>query len=227
MRLLRDITAGVVCLLLTSCSESPREAPESMLSQSDAEHTAGQDHHREPGGEPATHDVTGRSGPENRPLSVGDRVPDFEVTLDGRTWKLSELRENRDLTLDGTLVLMFWCSFCHSCRDMEQELNRLARQYRGKAGVIALDASAGETRESVAAFAKENELTMPIALNANGSVADIFGVNATTTTAVIDSTGTLRYLGQFQDHRHTYALDALKAVLAGTEVTISRTRPSG
>ena len=110
---------------------------------------------------------------------------------------------------------------------MEQELNRLARQYRGKAGVIALDASAGETRESVAAFAKENELTMPIALNANGSVADIFGVNATTTTAVIDSTGTLRYLGQFQDHRHTYALDALKAVLAGTEVTISRTRPSG
>ena len=227
MRLLRDITAGVVCLLLTSCSESPREAPESMLSQSDAEHTAGQDHHREPGGEPATHDVTSRSGPENRPLSVGDRVPDFEVTLDGRTWKLSELRENRDMTLDGTLVLMFWCSFCHSCRDMEQELNRLARQYRGKAGVIALDASAGETRESVAAFAKENELTMPIALNANGSVADIFGVNATTTTAVIDSTGTLRYLGQFQDHRHTYALDALKAVLAGTEVTISRTRPSG
>jgi len=227
MRLLRDITAGVVCLLLTSCSESPREAPESMLSQSDAEHTAGQDHHREPGGEPATHDVTGRSGPENRPLSVGDRVPDFEVTLDGRSWKLSELRENRDMTLDGTLVLMFWCSFCHSCRDMEQELNRLARQYRGKAGVIALDASAGETRESVAAFAKENELTMPIALNANGSVADIFGVNATTTTAVIDSTGTLRYLGQFQDHRHTYALDALKAVLAGTEVTIRRTRPSG
>ena len=226
MRLLRDITAGVVCLLLTSCSESPRQAPESTLSQS-AEHTAGQDHHREPGEEPETHDVPGRSGLKNRPLSVGDRVPDFEVTLDGRTWKLSELRENRDLTLDGTLVLMFWCSFCHSCRDMEQELNRLARQYRGKAGVIALDASAGETRQSVAAFAKENELTMPIALNANGSVADIFGVNATTTTAVIDSTGTLRYLGQFQDHRHTYALDALKAVLAGTEVTISRTRPSG
>ena len=227
MRLLRDITAGVVCLSLTSCSESPRQAPESALSQSAAEHTAGQAHHRESGGEPATHGVPGRSGPENRPLSVGDRVPDFEVTLDGRTWKLSELQGNRDMTLDGTLVLTFWCSFCHSCRDMEQELNRLARQYRRKAGVIALDASAGETRESVAAFAKDNELTMPIALDANGSAADIFGVNATTTTAVIDSTGTLRYLGQFQDRRHTYALDALKAVLAGKEVTISRTRPSG
>ena len=231
MRLLRNMIAGLVCLGLTSCSESSRQAPKSTpvltATEHTTEHTTEQGHPGGLQGEHATHDVTAGSGSKHGPVSIGDRVPDFEVTLDGRTWTLSELQKNRDLTLDGTLVLTFWCSFCHSCRDMEQELNRLAGQYRGKVGVIALDASAGETRQAVAAFAKKKELTMPIALNANGSAADIFGISATTTTAVIDSTGTLRYLGRFQDHRHPYAHDALKAVLAGKEVPVSRTRPSG
>ena len=140
---------------------------------------------------------------------------------------MSELRKNKDLTPDGTLVLTFWCSFCESCRHVERDLDKLAKQYHGKAGVIALDASFGETRQEVAAFAEERGLTMPIALNVSGSAADIFGVKSTTTTAVIDSTGTLRYLGQFGDRRHAFAHDALKAVLAGKEIAIKSTRPMG
>ena len=93
--------------------------------------------------------------------------------------------------------------------------------------MIALDASSGETRETVDAFAKKNGLAMPIALNASGSAADIFGVNSTTTTVVIDSAGTLRYLGRFRDRRNAYAHEALKSVLAGTEVAIRSTAPEG
>ena len=68
---------------------------------------------------------------------------------------------------------------------------------------------------------------MPIALNASGSAADILGVESTTTTAVIDGTGTLRYLGQFSDREHTFAEDALEAVLAGKEIAIKSTPPFG
>jgi len=169
-------------------------------------------------------------GPEDgrhTPVSVDDVVPDFEVTLEGRTWKLSELRQNKDMTADGTLVLTFWCSTCESCRLVEGDLEELARRYRGKAAVIAVDSNFGETREEVAAFAKKRGLTLPIALNASGSAADVFGVSATTTTAVIDSTGRLRYLGQFGDGGHAYAHDALEAVLAGKEVSTKSTRPKG
>lgn len=43
-------------------------------------------------------------------------------------------------------------------------------------GVIALDASAGETAEAVAEFAAKKNLSMPIALDAHAATADLFGI---------------------------------------------------
>ena len=160
-------------------------------------------------------------------IVVGEKVPDFEVTLNGKVVKLSDLQKDAELTPDGTLVLTFWCSFCHSCRHVEADLDKLAKQNQGKAGVIALDASFGETADGVAAFAKKKGLTLPIALSTNSSAADVLGVNSTTTTLVIDSKGTLRYFGQFAGSGKTYAADALRAVLAGEEVSVKTTLPKG
>jgi thiol-disulfide isomerase/thioredoxin len=160
-------------------------------------------------------------------IAIGDKVPDFEVVIDGKKWKLSELQRDPAVTSDGTLVLTFWCSFCHSCRHVEQQLDSLAMQYRGKVGVIALDASAGETAEKVAAFAAKQGLTLPIALSSGGAAADIFGTRVTTTTVVIDGDGILRYCGQFGDRENSFAQDALEAVLAGEEVPVKKTRQKG
>ena len=154
-------------------------------------------------------------------------MPEFEVTLHGKRWKLSELQKNVSLTKDGVIVLTFWCSFCHSCRHIEHRLDKLAKEYKGKAAVIALDASAGETAEHVAEFAKDRGLTLPIALDSNGVSADIFGTRVTTTTVVIDSNGVLRYCGQFGGREHAFAEDALKAVLAGQEVPVKQTKHKG
>lgn len=160
-------------------------------------------------------------------IAVGEKVPDFEMTLNGKVVKLSDLQKDAEVTPDGTLVLTFWCSFCHSCRHIEADLDKLAKQNQGKAGVIALDASFGETADGVAAFAKKKGLTMPIALSTNSSAADVLGVNSTTTTLVIDSKGTLRYFGQFGGSGKAYAADALMAVLAGEEVSVKTTLPKG
>jgi len=164
---------------------------------------------------------------DGKRIAIGDMVPDFEVSIAGRKWKLSELRQNKEITADGTLVLTFWCSFCHSCRHVEKSLDALAQEYRGKVGVIALDASAGETTEGVAEFARARELSLPIALDASGTSADVFGTRVTTTTVVIDKDGLLRYRGQFGDGRHSFALDALQAVLAGKDVPVHETRQKG
>ncbi|MDA1016929.1 MAG: TlpA disulfide reductase family protein [Planctomycetota bacterium] len=160
-------------------------------------------------------------------IAIGEKVPDFSVTLDGKARKLSEFQKDTTLTADGTLVLTFWCSFCHSCRHVEADLDKLAKKHRGKAGVIAIDASFGETLEEVTAFAKKKGLTLPIALSEDGTAADVFGVKSTTTTVVIDRDGKLQYFGQFADRQHTYAADALDAVLARKDVPIKRTRPKG
>jgi len=124
-------------------------------------------------------------------------------------------------------VLSFWCSTCSSCRRVERDLDKLAKDYAGRAAVIALDANAGETAERVADFARKKGLALPIVLDAAGRTADLFGTEVTTTTAVIDARGVLRYYGRFRDGERAYAEDALKAVLAGKEVAVKSTRPDG
>ena len=162
-------------------------------------------------------------------VTVGEKVPDFAVrTLDGKAVKLSELRKDEKRTKKGVVVLSFWCSTCSSCRRVEQHLDKLARDYEGRAAVIALDANAGETAEKITAFAKEKGLTMPIVLDPDGRTADMFGTEVTTTTVVIDGDGVLRYCGRFRESdRAAYAEDALKAVLAGKVVAVKTTPHDG
>ncbi|MCI0642597.1 MAG: TlpA family protein disulfide reductase [Gemmataceae bacterium] len=161
-------------------------------------------------------------------VKVGDNVPDFSVrTLDGKSAKLSELQKDERRTEKGIVVLSFWCTTCHSCRDVEHLVAKLYKDYRGRVAVIALDANADETAERVAAFVKKNGLELSVVLDRSGITADLFGVQRTTTTVVIDGNGVLRYCGQFRQKGGGSAEEALKAVLAGNEVAIKTTPHHG
>jgi peroxiredoxin len=161
-------------------------------------------------------------------VKIGDNVPDFAVrTLDGKSAKLSELQKDERRTKQGIVVLSFWCTTCHSCRDVEHLLAKLSKDYEGQAAVIALGANADETAESVDAFVKKKGLELPVVLDPSGHTADLFGVNTTTTTVVIDGNGVLRYCGQFRQKDGGSAEEALKAVLAGEEVAITTTPHNG
>jgi thiol-disulfide isomerase/thioredoxin len=161
-------------------------------------------------------------------VKVGDKVPDFSVrTLDGKIAKLSELQKDQTRTKTGIIVLTFWCSTCHSCRDVEHLLAKLCKDYGGQASVMALDANFDETAAGIVAFLKESGLEVPVVLDASGHTADLFGVNVTTTTVVIDGNGVLRYCGQFQHKDGGSAEKALQAVLAGNEVAIKTTAHLG
>lgn len=158
-------------------------------------------------------------------VQVGDKVPDFSVqTLDGKSVKLSELQKE---TKEGVVVLSFWCATCHSCRDVEHLLAKLAKDQGGNVTVMALDANADDTAESAAAFIKKKALALPVVLDPSGATADLFGVKRTTTTVVIDDKSVLRYCGQFQQKNGGSAEAALKAVLAGKEVAIKTTPHNG
>jgi peroxiredoxin len=171
------------------------------------------------------HGAPAASHQEHVALAIGDLVPDFAVRdLQGKTHLLSDLRKQ---TKSGIVSLTFWCSFCHSCRHLETRLDRFARDYKTQAVVAAIDASAGETASGVAAFAKKKGLSLPILLDAPGKAADLFGVQVTTTTVVIDGQGVLRYRGQFVQGDQMLAGDALKAVLAGEPVNRKETHQRG
>ena len=228
MRFLCAIVIPLGLLFLTSCNETPvadpaSSPPEAGSASSAAETTPAVD----AAGDRHGHTHSGQQARVLRAVSIGEKVPDFELVIDGKTCTLSELQHDPEVTSDGTLVFTFWCSFCHSCRDVEDQLDELAAEYRGKVGVMALDASAGETAAGVAAVAAEEGLTLPIALSSSGAAADVFGTRVTTTTVVIDGDGILRYCGQFADSENNFAEDALQAVLAGEEVPVQKTRQKG
>jgi RNA polymerase sigma factor (sigma-70 family) len=166
--------------------------------------------------------------PLKGPLVVGQQVADFSVTdLAGKELRFSEMRQAAKRAKKGVIVLSFWCSFCGSCRLVEDNLDRLAKDYQDEATVIALDASAGETAEKVSAYVKKKGLTLPIVLDPTGATADLFGTKVTTTTVVIDGDGVVRYCGRFSDGKLVYTEEALKAVLAGAEVPVKTTPHDG
>jgi thiol-disulfide isomerase/thioredoxin len=168
-----------------------------------------------------------KSGKESSPkkIEVGGKVPGFTmVDLTGGKIRLSELRKSAGKS--RPLVMTFWCSFCHSCRHVERDLDALAKEYNDKAVVVGIDAS-GETVEQVADFLREKGLAVPIMIDPEGLTADLFGTRVTTTTVVIDREGVLRYCGQFGHGEHAFAEDALKAVLAGKEVAVKATPHRG
>lgn len=180
----------------------------------------GHDHH--------VHGEHRDEAPPQARIKVGDNVTDFSLrTLDGGSISLSKLQKDVHRTSNGAVVLSFWCSTCHSCRDMEHLLVKLNKDYEGQAAVFALGANFDETSESASACLKENGLALPVVLDPSGNTADLFGVNRTTTTVVIDSHGVLRYCGQFRAKDGASAEAALKAVLAGEEVAVKTTPHNG
>jgi len=169
--------------------------------------------------------ASAQTRPASAPVAVGEKVPEFSVRdLQGRTWKLSELQKQ---TKGGVVSLTFWCSFCHSCRHIDASVNELAKAQQGKAAVVLVDASAGETAERVQSFAQKKGLTLPILMDAEGKSADLFGVKVTTTTLVIDGSGVLRYRGRFEQNGQALAQEAIAAVAAGKPVATRETQPKG
>jgi peroxiredoxin len=151
--------------------------------------------------------------------AVGDKVADFSVSdTAGKTWTLSELAKR---TPSGVVCLTYWCTFCHSCRKLDATLPRTAEDFRGKAAVLGVDASALDTPERIEAFIKEKKFTLPVFLD-GGKVADLFGVTVTTTTLVVDKDGVLRYRGRFEG-----GVEALKALLDGKDIPVKETPPAG
>ncbi len=157
---------------------------------------------------------------------IGDNVPDFEVrTLKGRKTTLAALRS--DSNSSGITVLTFWCSFCGSCRMVDQPLSDLAEKYSGRVGIWALDSSAGERSRTISRTLKEKNLKLPVLIDAQGELADLFGARMTTTTVILDADNVVRYWGQFQRGDQPLAEQAIEALLSGKKPALDHTQERG
>lgn len=110
---------------------------------------------------------------------------------------------------------------------MEARLQTLATDFKDKAAVVAVDASAADTAKKIEDFARDKKFTVPVYMDPEDKAADLFGIRLTTTTVVIDKSGVLRYRGQFDGQGIAHAENALKAVLEGKDVPVKETAQAG
>jgi thiol-disulfide isomerase/thioredoxin len=107
--------------------------------------------------------------------------------------------------LRGQVVLIdFWGMGCGPCVAVLPEVQRLAEQFAKKGVVVIGLHTAGAKPEELQAFAKQRQLTFPLAIdvpsgpNSFGKTYEAYGVRRIP-AAVLDADGNVAYLGTLSE----------------------------
>lgn len=110
---------------------------------------------------------------------------------DGSPLALSDLEEQpMDLArLRGRPVwIVFWATYCHACREEEQDLRRAYAAHRDD-GLVLLAIDAGEPADEVRRYVEERQLPWQIALDPELRASDAYGAIGTPTHYFIGRDG--------------------------------------
>ncbi|MBF0493510.1 MAG: TlpA family protein disulfide reductase [Candidatus Omnitrophica bacterium] len=90
-------------------------------------------------------------------------------------------------------VLVFWATWCPSCRAEIPAVEKFYEKHKGKIAVFGVNVQ--ESREKVSGFAKKNGMTYPILLDTTGEVGNLYGVRGIPSVIAIDQSGKVLYFG--------------------------------
>jgi peroxiredoxin len=108
--------------------------------------------------------------------------PDFSAdTVDARQISLAKLRGN-------VVIVNFWASWCAECRPEMPVLEALHRERAGH-GLAIIGVNARESAQTVRRYARELDLTFPLALDSAGTINTLYGVVGLPTTFLIARDG--------------------------------------
>ncbi|RSL29839.1 thiol disulfide exchange role in cytochrome c biogenesis [Salibacterium salarium] len=120
-------------------------------------------------------------------LEEGDPAPDFELeTLDGETMSLSQM--------EGSPVLInFWATWCPPCRAEMPDMQTFYEE--NDIEVLAVNLTDTESGQSaVSSFVEEMDLTFPVLLDKDVSVAGKYNIQPVPTSFFIDSEGIIQHI---------------------------------
>lgn len=112
-------------------------------------------------------------------LQKGEVAPDFSMVLeDGRFLRLSDLQGQ-------PVVINFWATWCGPCRMEMPELVKAAADE----DLVVLAVDVQEARGAVEQFAAEFQMTMPVVLDSEGKLRNLYRVPGLPTTYFVGADG--------------------------------------
>jgi len=162
------------------------------------------------------------------PVKLGEAFPDLTLkTTDGKDVTIIGLQKGAREGEHIPMLLVIWCSSCSCCREIDATLEKLVKDYKGKAAIVVVSSNKAETPEKVAAMQKRMAMTFPVYLDPKAEVADYLGAKVTTSAVVLDGEGNVKYRGSFVKRGQNFAADALAAVVEGKKPESEETPFSG
>lgn len=116
------------------------------------------------------------------PVSAGDRLPQFSVTMDnGKTVSPQSL-------FGSWAVIVFFNTGCPDCR---RELPEIESLYRMRPDVEVLCVAREEGAEEIAAYWAENDLTLPWSAQPDRKVFNLFAMSGIPRVFVVSAEGVI------------------------------------
>jgi peroxiredoxin len=189
--------------------------------------------------------IQGRAAETAYPtLPLGAPAPDFSLPgVDGRNHAL------KDFAAAKALFVVFTCTHCPTAQYYEERIQQLASNYQAKGvAVIAISpndpqsvrldelgwSDLGDSFDEMKLRAKARQFTFPYLYDGDTeTVSRAYGPVATPHAFVFDAARKLRYVGAIDDSERPqhvkkhYVRDALDALLAGQEPTVTQTKVVG
>lgn len=130
-------------------------------------------------------------------VNPGSKAPSFKLqSISGKTVSLDEFRKDpAKKGANRVVVLVFWATWCPTCREETQVLQRLQEKY-GKKGMAVLTVAMDKGGiKDVKPFAKEHKLTYRMLVDPDNKVIGplYYSDHGIPATFIIDKQGVVRY----------------------------------
>ncbi len=174
-----------------------------------------------------------RPGRREQPTDAGKRAAGFTLqSFDGRTVNLADYK--------GRIVVLEWlnfeCPFSRYHYATKHTMVELAEKYKEKNVVwLAINGTSHATPEANKAFAATYKLPFPILDDRSGSLGRAYGAKTTPHIFIIGPAGNIVYegaidnspMGQKKEGVINYVDKALAELIAGKDISTSKTEPYG
>ena len=160
-------------------------------------------------------------------IDIGQLAPDFQLCdIGGNPHSLADLRGR-------IVVLNFWSAECEWCERVDHELIACLDTWQDEVIVLWLASNTSESHDLIRQVAAERKLPI-VLVDPQQQVADMYGAQTTPHFFVLDSQGSLRYQGAWDDitfrqrvATRVYLREAVEALRQNITPEITETPPYG